>query len=89
MWASFRVRRCDSEDPDNAQADHAVLADLRAASGPAAWVAPGRITRERTCRWQRLLVGRRAHLMELGRMMTNASAMLAADVAAIGRREAT
>jgi len=59
------------------------------ASGPAAWVAPGRITRERTCRCQRLLVGRRAHLMEPGGMMTRASAMLAADVAAIGRQEAT
>jgi hypothetical protein len=40
------------------------------ASGPAAWVAPGRITRERTCRCQRLLAGRRAHLMEPGGMMT-------------------
>ena len=36
--------------PDNAQADHAVLADLRAASGPVAWVAPARITSGRTCR---------------------------------------
>jgi hypothetical protein len=58
-------------------------------SGPAAWVAPGRITRERTGRCQRLLVGRRAHPMEPGGMMTGASAMLAADVAAIGRQEAT
>jgi len=52
-------------------------------------VALGRITRERTCRCQRLLVGRRAHLMEPGGVMTRASAMLAADVAAIGRQEAT
>jgi hypothetical protein len=36
------------------------------ASGPAAWVGSGRITRERTCRCQRLLVVRRAHLMEPG-----------------------
>jgi hypothetical protein len=50
---------------------------------------PARITRERTCRCQRLLVGRRAHLMEPGGVMTRASAMLAADVAAIGRQEAT
>jgi len=39
------------------------------------------------CQW--LLTGRRAHLMEPGGMMTRASAMLAADVAAIGRQEAT
>jgi hypothetical protein len=36
------------------------------ASGPAASVAPGRITRERTFRGQRLLVGRRAYLMDPG-----------------------
>jgi hypothetical protein len=45
------------------------------ASGPAAWMAPGRITCERPCRCQRLLVGRRAHLMEPGGMMTRASAI--------------
>jgi hypothetical protein len=50
----------------------------------AAWVAPDRIARERACRCQRLLVGRRARLMERGVMMTRALAMLAADVAAIG-----
>ena len=66
-------------------------APARADTGfrPAPWVAPGRITRERTCRCQRPLIGRPAYLMEPGGMMTRASAMLAADVAATGRQEAT
>jgi hypothetical protein len=76
-------------DPKESRAQNWRAGPADTASAPAAWVAPGRITRERTCRCQRLLVGRRAHLMEPGAMMTRASAMLAADVAAIGRQEAT
>jgi hypothetical protein len=50
---------------------------------------PGLAPHDEPAGCQRLLVGRRAHLMEPGGMMTRASAMLAADVAAIGRQEAT
>jgi hypothetical protein len=74
--------------PEESRAQNWRAGPADTASGPAAWVGSGRITRERTCRCQRLLVGRRAHLMEPGGMMTRASAMLAADVAAIGQ-EAT
>ena len=52
-------------------------------------MAAGRITRERACWCQRLLAGRPAHLVEPGGMTARALAMLAADVAAIGRQEAT
>jgi hypothetical protein len=79
----------DSPDPREPRAQNWRAGPADTASGPAAWVAPGRITRERACSCQRLLAGRRAHLMEPGGMMTRASAMLAADVAAIGRQEAT
>ena len=88
FWCTARFRiRARSQGVSCAELARADPADK--ASGPAAWLAPGRITHERTCRCQRLLVGRRAHLMEPGAMMTRAPVMLAADVAAIGRQEAT
>src|SRR6516165_7282278 len=88
FWCTARFRiRARSQGVSCAELARADPAGK--ASGPAAWVAPGRITHERTCRCQRLLVGRRAHLMEPGAVMTRAPVMLAADVAAIGRQEAT
>ena len=92
-FAGWRVRSWSSGSPcSGVSARFRIRArpgPADTASGLAAWVALGWIARERPGGCQRLLVGRRAHLMEPGAVMTRAPVMLAADVAAIGRLEAT